>query len=85
MQESNTSDLIFGVEKIVSFLSQGTTIEKGTVILTGTPSVGIYTLGRETVRKRSCLMLTPIRFPCNTHRESASSEIHRFFCRTGTA
>ena len=39
MQDANTSDLIFGVDKIVSFLSQGTTIEAGTVILTGTPSV----------------------------------------------
>ena len=32
------SDLIFSPQKLVSFLSQGTTLEKGTVILTGTPS-----------------------------------------------
>jgi 2-keto-4-pentenoate hydratase/2-oxohepta-3-ene-1,7-dioic acid hydratase in catechol pathway len=38
MQDSNTSDLLFGVEKVVSFISQGTTLEKGTVIMTGTPS-----------------------------------------------
>jgi 2-keto-4-pentenoate hydratase/2-oxohepta-3-ene-1,7-dioic acid hydratase in catechol pathway len=37
-QDSDTSDLLFGVKKIVSFLSQGTTIEKGTLIMTGTPS-----------------------------------------------
>ncbi|KAL4797635.1 hypothetical protein BDV19DRAFT_42122 [Aspergillus venezuelensis] len=38
MQQSTPlTDLIFSVEKIVSFLSQGTTLKKGTVILTGTP------------------------------------------------
>lgn len=29
------SDLIFGVPKLVSFLSQGTTLKAGTLILTG--------------------------------------------------
>jgi len=37
-QDSNTSDLLFPVKEIVSFVSQGTTLEKGTVIMTGTPS-----------------------------------------------
>lgn len=37
-QNSSTGDLLFGVEEIVSFVSQGTTLEAGTVILTGTPS-----------------------------------------------
>ncbi|KAJ9647340.1 hypothetical protein H2199_002328 [Coniosporium tulheliwenetii] len=37
-QSSNTSDLLFGVREIVSFISQGTTLEKGTVIMTGTPA-----------------------------------------------
>lgn len=32
------SDLIFSVPKLVSFLSQGTTLPRGTVILTGTPA-----------------------------------------------
>lgn len=32
------SDLIFGVPKLVSFLSQGTTLAAGTVIITGTPA-----------------------------------------------
>jgi 2-keto-4-pentenoate hydratase/2-oxohepta-3-ene-1,7-dioic acid hydratase in catechol pathway len=31
------SDLIFSVPKLVSFLSQGTTLPAGTIILTGTP------------------------------------------------
>ncbi|KWU46720.1 putative mitochondrion protein [Rhodotorula sp. JG-1b] len=38
VQESGLDDLIFSVPKIVSFLSQGTTLPAGTVILTGTPA-----------------------------------------------
>ncbi|OHW90141.1 5-carboxymethyl-2-hydroxymuconate isomerase [Colletotrichum incanum] len=37
-QHESTGDLLFGVEEIVSFISQGTTLEAGTVVLTGTPS-----------------------------------------------
>ncbi|CAK7220671.1 hypothetical protein SBRCBS47491_004268 [Sporothrix bragantina] len=37
-QDASTDDLLFGVEEIVSFCSQGTTLEAGTLILTGTPS-----------------------------------------------
>lgn len=37
-QDSNTEDLLFPVKEIISFLSQGTTLEQGTVILTGTPA-----------------------------------------------
>lgn len=37
-QNTSTGDLLFGVEEIISFISQGTTIEAGTVVLTGTPS-----------------------------------------------
>ncbi|SPO06314.1 related to bifunctional 4-hydroxyphenylacetate degradation enzyme [Cephalotrichum gorgonifer] len=37
-QNTTTGDMLFGVETIVSFVSQGTTLESGTVILTGTPS-----------------------------------------------
>ncbi|KAM0579981.1 hypothetical protein ACHAO2_002687 [Verticillium nonalfalfae] len=37
-QNEGTDDLLFGVEAIVEFLSQGTTLEAGTVVLTGTPS-----------------------------------------------
>ncbi|KAF4962854.1 hypothetical protein FSARC_9097 [Fusarium sarcochroum] len=36
-QEASTGDLVFGVQKIIAFVSQGTTLEKGSVILTGTP------------------------------------------------
>ncbi|KAK3673336.1 hypothetical protein LTR78_006882 [Recurvomyces mirabilis] len=36
-QDTNTSDLCFGVKKLVSFFSTGQTLEKGTLIMTGTP------------------------------------------------
>src|SRR4051794_9022059 len=39
-QDSSTSDLIFGVDAIVSFLSETCTLEPGDLILTGTPSGG---------------------------------------------
>ncbi|KAK1780122.1 hypothetical protein QBC45DRAFT_409761 [Copromyces sp. CBS 386.78] len=38
VQDSPLTDLIFSVRQIVSFLSQGTTLPKGTVIITGTPA-----------------------------------------------
>merc|ERR1712232_257966 len=37
-QDSTTSDFIFNVQEIVSFLSNGCTLEPGTVIMTGTPA-----------------------------------------------
>ena len=36
-QDSNTNDLLFDVREIIRFISQGTTLERGTVIMTGTP------------------------------------------------
>ncbi|KAB5566203.1 hypothetical protein GE09DRAFT_1218474 [Coniochaeta sp. 2T2.1] len=42
-QETETSDQIFSIAKIISHLSRGTTLRKGTVIQTGTPSgVGLF-------------------------------------------
>jgi len=38
MQKSNTIDMIFPVARIISYLSESTTLLPGTVILTGTPS-----------------------------------------------
>ena len=38
MQTGSTSDMIFPVAEIISFLSESTTLLPGTVILTGTPS-----------------------------------------------
>lgn len=37
MQDSSTRDLIFSVPQIISFLSIGTRLQPGTIILTGTP------------------------------------------------
>lgn len=37
MQRGRADDMIFSVAEIVSHLSQGTTLEAGTVIMTGTP------------------------------------------------
>ncbi|KAJ1330993.1 2,4-didehydro-3-deoxy-L-rhamnonate hydrolase [Microdochium nivale] len=42
MQDCGIDDLIFKVPELVSFLSQGTTLQPGTVIITGTPAgVGV--------------------------------------------
>ncbi|WP_457553246.1 fumarylacetoacetate hydrolase family protein [Desulfobacula sp.] len=38
MQKSNTNDMIFSVEEIISYLSESATLLPGTIILTGTPS-----------------------------------------------
>ncbi|KAK7206982.1 fumarylacetoacetate hydrolase [Myxozyma melibiosi] len=41
VQDSNTKEMIFGIEETIAFLSQGTTLERGTVIMTGTgPGIG---------------------------------------------
>ncbi|KAK5696519.1 hypothetical protein LTR97_007822 [Elasticomyces elasticus] len=37
VQSSNTSDMIFGIYDILSFLSQGTTVPAGSLVMTGTP------------------------------------------------
>lgn len=45
------SDLIFGIPKLVSFLSQSTTLPAGTVIITGTPAgVGMGKTPKETLK-----------------------------------
>src|SRR5262249_11792236 len=43
MQDSNTSNMIFGVAEIVSFVTQAITLEPGDLIITGTPAgVGAF-------------------------------------------
>jgi len=37
-QDGNTRDLIFGPEELVEFISEACTLERGAIILTGTPS-----------------------------------------------
>jgi 2-keto-4-pentenoate hydratase/2-oxohepta-3-ene-1,7-dioic acid hydratase in catechol pathway len=42
-QNSNTSEMIFSVPELVSFVSQGITLEPGDVVATGTPNgVGVF-------------------------------------------
>ncbi|ETN45123.1 uncharacterized protein HMPREF1541_10000 [Cyphellophora europaea CBS 101466] len=51
LQDGATDDLIFGVAELIAFLSQGTTLLPGTVILTGTPAgVGVVRKPKVTLR-----------------------------------
>jgi 2-keto-4-pentenoate hydratase/2-oxohepta-3-ene-1,7-dioic acid hydratase in catechol pathway len=36
-QEESVADLLFGCTYLISYLSSGTTLQKGSVIMTGTP------------------------------------------------
>ncbi|TKA59485.1 hypothetical protein B0A49_08115 [Cryomyces minteri] len=43
VQDGHTSDMIFNIRKQISYLSQGTTLEAGTIFLTGTPAgIGFF-------------------------------------------
>ena len=43
VQDSTTANLIFGIDEIVSYVSQTSTLEAGDLILTGTPAgVGVF-------------------------------------------
>ena len=43
LQDSTTANLIFGVDEIIAYTSQTTTLEPGDLILTGTPAgVGVF-------------------------------------------
>jgi len=42
-QETGTDDMIWSIKKIIAHLTRGTTLRKGTVIMTGTPSgIGLF-------------------------------------------
>jgi 2-keto-4-pentenoate hydratase/2-oxohepta-3-ene-1,7-dioic acid hydratase in catechol pathway len=52
LQDCGTDDLIFSIPRLVSSLSQGTTLPAGTIILTGTPAgVGIVRKPKVTVKE----------------------------------
>jgi len=38
VQDGHTSDMIFSIRQQIALLSRGTTLEAGTIILTGTPA-----------------------------------------------
>jgi len=43
MQDSSTANLIFGIDEVISYVSQTSTLEVGDLILTGTPAgVGVF-------------------------------------------
>ena len=43
LQDSTTANLIFGIDDVISYASQATTLEPGDLILTGTPAgVGVF-------------------------------------------
>ena len=43
MQDSTTANLIFGIDEVISYASQTSTLEAGDLILTGTPAgVGVF-------------------------------------------
>lgn len=43
MQDSNTSNMVFGVAEIIAFITQAITLEPGDLIATGTPAgVGVF-------------------------------------------
>ena len=43
MQDSSTANLIFGIDEMISYASQTSTLEAGDLILTGTPAgVGVF-------------------------------------------
>jgi 2-keto-4-pentenoate hydratase/2-oxohepta-3-ene-1,7-dioic acid hydratase in catechol pathway len=51
LQDCGTDDLIFSIPKLISFLSQSTTLSPGTVIITGTPAgVGLARGPKVTLR-----------------------------------
>lgn len=37
VQDGNTKEMIFGIAETIAYLSQGTTLERGSLIMTGTP------------------------------------------------
>jgi 2-keto-4-pentenoate hydratase/2-oxohepta-3-ene-1,7-dioic acid hydratase in catechol pathway len=51
VQDGNTRDMIFDVKKQISYLSQGTTLEAGSIFLTGTPAgIGYFHEPRHVLR-----------------------------------
>lgn len=51
VQDGHTKEMIFSIKKQISYLSQGTTLEAGTIILTGTPAgIGYFREPRVVLR-----------------------------------
>lgn len=51
VQDGNTKDFIFSVRQLIAYFSQGTTLRKGSLILTGTPAgIGYFRQPRVVLR-----------------------------------
>ncbi|KAL5339347.1 hypothetical protein BJX70DRAFT_408077 [Aspergillus crustosus] len=51
VQDGHTKDMIFSIRKQIAYLSQGTTLEAGTIFLTGTPAgIGYFKEPRRVLR-----------------------------------
>lgn len=46
-QDETVADLLFGCAYLISYLSQGTTLQKGSVIMTGTPGGKFFMIVNE--------------------------------------
>jgi 2-keto-4-pentenoate hydratase/2-oxohepta-3-ene-1,7-dioic acid hydratase in catechol pathway len=54
-QDESVSDLLFDCAYLIEYLSQGTTLQKGSVIMTGTPG-GMYALEQPTATHSTKIM-----------------------------
>nr|XP_001390827.2 fumarylacetoacetate hydrolase [Aspergillus niger CBS 513.88] len=51
VQDGHTKDMIFSIKRQISYLSQGTTLEAGTIFLTGTPAgIGYFKSPRDVLK-----------------------------------
>ena len=58
MQNGNTKDMIFSVKSQIAHLSRGTTLEAGTIILTGTPAgIGYFKQPRVSLEDGSKILI----------------------------
>lgn len=58
VQNGHTSDMIFNIKKQISYLSQGTTLEAGTIFLTGTPAgIGYFREPRVVLRHEDTISI----------------------------
>ncbi|CAI2174405.1 5471_t:CDS:2 [Funneliformis geosporum] len=74
LQNSNTSDMIFNVAELISFLSQGTTLQAGSLILTGTPQgVGFTRKPPIYLQHNDKIEAIPYQFPSKLYADDAQA------------
>lgn len=51
VQDGHTGDMVFNIKKQIAYFSQGTTLEAGTILLTGTPAgIGYFRQPRRVLK-----------------------------------